>query len=179
VPGQELVVPANALVLLIGASASGKSTWATRWFEPTQVVSSDRCRAMVADDESNQGVNPQAFAVFYEIIARRLELGRLTVADSTALTEFPRRRLRELAERAGVPVVAVVVCAGLRQLVRNNHGRARQVPAEVLERHARQVRELVDSGVLGREGFWAVYRLRFPDLPPPRVGPPVGGPVRR
>lgn len=170
-----VTIPGNALVLLIGASGSGKSSWARRWFLPTQVVSSDRCRALVCDDEANQTVNVQAFAVFYEIICRRLELGRLTIADSTALTAFPRHRLRELAARIAVPAVAVVICTPLDTLLRNNLARRRRVPEDVLARHAAQLRELVLSGVLEQEGYHAVHYLRFPHLPAPQLGPPVPG----
>ena len=46
-----LTIPDFALVLLVGASGSGKSTFAARHFRPTEVLSSDRCRGMVADDE--------------------------------------------------------------------------------------------------------------------------------
>jgi predicted kinase len=42
-----VVVPARGLVLLIGASGSGKSTFARRHFAPTQILSSDAFRAMV------------------------------------------------------------------------------------------------------------------------------------
>jgi protein phosphatase len=167
------VIPANALVLLIGASASGKSSWARRWFLPTQVVSSDRCRALVCDDEANQSVNREAFAVFYEIVGRRLELGRLTVADSTALGAFSRARLRELAANAGAPAVAVVVCTRLANLRRNNGRRGRRVPDDVLERHAVQLRELVASGELEREGYAGIHYLHFPALHPPRIVAPT------
>jgi predicted kinase len=166
-------IPANALVILIGASASGKSFWARSCFRATEVVSSDECRALVADDEADQTVNPQAFAVFHAIIRGRLELGRLAVADSTALAFHARRGLRELAARCGAPVIAVVACTRLRDLLRNNQRRERRVPAEVLERHAVQLRQLVESGELEREGYDAVYYLRFPDLPRPTLLPPA------
>jgi predicted kinase len=168
-----VVIPRNALVLLIGASASGKSSWTGRWFLPTQIVSSDRCRALVSDDEANQRVNTQAFAVFYEIISRRLELGCLTVADSTALTTYPRERLRSLASHFGAPAVAVVICTPLEALLRNNQSRRRRVPEEVLARHDAQLRELVFGGVLEREGYHAVHYLRFPHLPRPRFTAPM------
>ena len=47
------------LVLLIGASGSGKSTFARKHFKPTEVVSSDVCRGIVSDDENDQAVTPQ------------------------------------------------------------------------------------------------------------------------
>ena len=56
-----LHLPKLSLVLLVGPSGSGKSTFAKRHFLPTEIVSSDHCRAMVCDDEGDQSVTPQAF----------------------------------------------------------------------------------------------------------------------
>ena len=68
----KLTIPKLSLVTLVGPSGSGKSTFARKHFLPTDVLSSDACRAMVSDDEKNQAV-----------AAQRLALGRLTVVDAT------------------------------------------------------------------------------------------------
>ena len=81
--GNEIQVPELGLILLCGASGSGKSTFAQSHFAQTEVVSSDQCRALVADDESDQSVTAQAFALLHEIVDKRLEVGRLTVVDAT------------------------------------------------------------------------------------------------
>ena len=47
----KLTLPELSLVVLVGASSSGKSTFARKHFKPTEVVSADACRALVADDE--------------------------------------------------------------------------------------------------------------------------------
>lgn len=167
-----IVLPADALVMLVGPSGSGKSWWAQTHFRDTCVVSSDRCRALVADDETDQSVNPQAFRVFHEIIRQRLALGRLTVADSTALSPFARARLRETAAQAGRPVHVVAVCTPPALLLRNNRQRERRVPEEVLERHAREFAALLDAGILETEGYDAVHYLRFPPTAVPRLVPP-------
>lgn len=49
-------IPEFALVLLVGASGMGKSTFAAAHFLPTEVISSDRARAWVADGEGDQTV---------------------------------------------------------------------------------------------------------------------------
>jgi predicted kinase len=157
-----LALAPDSLVVLVGASGSGKSWWAHGFFRDTQVVSSDRCRALVSDDEENQGVNREAFAVFYAIIRQRLALGRLTVADSTGLQEFARRRLLHLARGSGRPAHLVVFEAPLEVLLRQNAGRSRRVPEEVLTRHAEQLRALLEGGALEAEGFDAVHRLAHP-----------------
>jgi protein phosphatase len=49
----ELTIPELSLVVLIGASGAGKSTFAARHFTPTEVVSSDFCRGLVSDDAND------------------------------------------------------------------------------------------------------------------------------
>ncbi len=176
VPGEPyaLPLPANALVMLVGASGSGKSWWARRCFRETEVVSSDRCRALVSDDESDQTVNREAFAVFYEILHQRLKLGWLTVADSTALSAFVRERIRSIAARHGTPVHAVVVHTPLEVLRENNRARPRRVPEHILELHARRFQFLLEECALEKEGYAALHHIPFGSLPrlrPERLPP--------
>lgn len=103
-----LTVPEPCLVILCGPAGSGKSTFAVRNFPETSVVSSDRCRAMIADDEASLRASRDAFGLFHEIIELRLRHRRLTVADSTALHPEARRTLRAIARRSGVPVTVVI-----------------------------------------------------------------------
>ena len=55
----QIEIPNLSLVVLIGPSGSGKSTFARRHFLPTEILSSDACRAMVSDDENDQAVTNQ------------------------------------------------------------------------------------------------------------------------
>src|SRR5689334_16646997 len=82
----EIVLPAEALVVLAGPSGCGKTTFAAQHFGETQVVSSDRLRAWLTDDENDQSVSGMAFQVLYDLVGKRLGLRRLTVVDSTALS---------------------------------------------------------------------------------------------
>ena len=75
----ELKLPEFALVLLVGPSGTGKSTFARRHFQPTEVVSSDHCRALVCDDENDQSVSADAFEILHLIAAKRLKAGRKKV----------------------------------------------------------------------------------------------------
>lgn len=172
----------DALVILVGASGSGKSFWAHGFFRDTQVVSSDRCRALVSDDEENQRVSREAFAVFYSILRQRLALGRLTVADSTGLQEFSRLRMRDMARQHGRPVHLVAFAAPVDVLLRQNARRTRRVPEEVLTRHAEQMQRLRETGALLHEGYDAVHVLEHPYgpearpvivRPPPAAAPPA------
>ncbi len=103
-----LTVPELSLVLLIGPSGCGKSTFAARHFLPTEVISSDRCRALVSDEEADQTATPDAFAVLHLIVARRLARGKLAVVDATNVQERARKPLIDLARRYHVIAVAIV-----------------------------------------------------------------------
>jgi protein phosphatase len=96
-----ITIPRRTLLVLCGPAGSGKSTFATQRFAETTIVSSDRCRAMICDDENNQNVNRDTFELFHLIIRKRLTLGRFTVADSTALQPDARRKLRDLSRHFG------------------------------------------------------------------------------
>ena len=105
----KLSIPKLSLVVLIGPSGSGKSTFARKHFLPTEVLSSDACRAMVSDEENNQAVTNDAFAVLHFIAAKRLTLGRLTVIDATNVQPEARRPLVELARQYHCLPVAIVL----------------------------------------------------------------------
>src|SRR5215467_1799467 len=108
-PGiMRITIPNLSLVALIGPSGSGKSTFARKHFLPTEVLSSDACRAMVSDVESNQAVTKEAFEVLHFVAAKRLALGRLTVIDATNVQREARQPLVTLAKQYHCLPVAIV-----------------------------------------------------------------------
>src|SRR4051812_33051923 len=92
-------IPEFALVLLVGASGTGKSTFAAKHFLPTEIVSSDRARGWVADDETDQSVTADAFELVHAIVERRLKHRRLTVIDATNVQPEARKGLIALARK--------------------------------------------------------------------------------
>ncbi len=126
--------PAVALVLLVGPAGSGKSTFADRHFQPTEVLSSDRCRAMVSDDETRQDINEDAFGLLHYWLNLRLKNRRFTVVDSTALKPASRERLLAIAAQHRVPVYALALDVPLEECVRRDSARERQVGRKVIER---------------------------------------------
>src|SRR5207237_4605797 len=104
-----LTIPELSLVVLIGPSGAGKSTFARRHFKPTEVLSSDFCRALVRDDETDQDATADAFAVLHFIAARRLAAGRLTVVDATNVQPEARKPLVHLARQYHSLPVAIVL----------------------------------------------------------------------
>jgi len=153
-----LRIPDPCLVLLLGASGAGKSTFARRHFKATEVVSSDHCRALVSDDENDQSASRDAFELLRLIVGKRLARGKLTVVDATNVQASARRSLRSIAARHGVPLAAIVLNLPETMCVAHNHQRpARLVPVAVIRR---QIRDLVASlPKLAAERFEPIHVL--------------------
>ena len=149
----------GALVVLIGPSGSGKSTFAQKHFKPAQIVSSDACRAMVADDEADQAATTAAFAVLHCIVEQRLHAGRLTVVDATNVQAKARRPLLELAARYHRPCAAILFELPPQVCKERNRQRVDRVVGDfVVDRQYAQAP--VSEGVLSHEGFDPVIVLR-------------------
>src|SRR6478672_12033638 len=104
-----LSIPKLSLVVLIGASGAGKSTFARKHFLPSEVLSSDYCRGLVSDNENDQAATNDAFEVLHYIAGKRLARGRLTVVDATNVQPEARAPLVALARKYHCLPVAVVL----------------------------------------------------------------------
>lgn len=158
--GRVLPVTDLSLVVLIGASGSGKSTFARRHFKPTEVISSDFCRGLVADDENDQSASGDAFDVLHYIAGKRLAAGRRTVVDATSVQQDSRRQLIELARKYDVLPIAIVLDTPEEVCAERNAARTDRagMPRRVIQRHIRELRRSLRS--LEREGFRKVHVLR-------------------
>lgn len=151
-------VPALSLVVLVGVSGSGKSTFARKHFLGTEVISSDFCRGLVSDDENDQAATKDAFAVLHFIAAKRLAAGRLTVIDATNVQPEARKELIALAREHDVLPVAIVLDPPEQVCVQRNELRPdRQFGKHVIVRQKSQLRRGLKS--LKREGFRAIHVL--------------------
>jgi ABC-type glutathione transport system ATPase component len=65
----KITIPELSLVVLIGASGAGKSSFARRHFLPTETISSDFCRGLVSDDENSLEATNDAFDVLHYVAA--------------------------------------------------------------------------------------------------------------
>ena len=157
-----IVIPTNSLVVMIGVSGSGKSTFAKQHFAATQIVSSDFCRALICDDENDQSVNQAAFELLHWLVAKRLALGKFTVVDATNVKAASRQPLLELAKSYNIPAIAIVLNFALEFCLQQNLQRThRVVPAEII---AEQFQELQTSiPMLADEGFQLVHVLSSPN----------------
>jgi polynucleotide kinase-phosphatase len=155
----ELAIPDMALVVLVGASGSGKSTFAARHFAPTQVLSSDFCRGLVANDENDQSATSDAFDVLHYVAGKRLAAGRLTVVDATNVQRDARAPFVALAREHNVLPVAIVLDTPESECVRRNADRPdRDFGAHVVHRQCAELRRSLRF--LAKEGFRRVHVLR-------------------
>src|SRR3954470_22118947 len=154
----KIAIPNLSLVVLIGPSGSGKSTFARKHFLPTEVLSSDACRGMVSDDENNQAVTNEAFALLHYIAAQRLGVGRLTVIDATNVQPEARKPLVELARQYHCLPVAIVLNLPERTCHERNGTRGdRDFGPHVIRNQKSQLRRSLRG--LRREGFRYLYVL--------------------
>src|SRR3712207_5465520 len=136
-----ITIPELSLVVLVGASGAGKSTFARRHFKPTEVLSSDFCRGLVADDENDQSATGDAFAILHFIAGRRLAAGRLTVVDATNVQKDARKPLLALARQYHLPPVAIVLDLPEALCHARNAGRPdRDFGPHVVRRQRRELR---------------------------------------
>lgn len=155
----EISIPKTALVLLVGASGSGKSSFAKKHFAQYETVSSDACRGIVSNDENNQAASNDAFELFYYIISMRLKKGLLTVADATNIQPDARKKLISIARSFHVLPVAIVfdmpqeLCE-----TRNQQRTDRNVPPHVIRRQLQDLKRSLKS--IKKEGFKKLYTFR-------------------
>lgn len=155
---RRLAIPDFSLVLMMGASGSGKSTFAARHFRPTEILSSDRCRGFVADDEGDQSATADAFDVLYYIAAKRLATRRLTVIDATNLRAEDRKHAVDLARRYhALPVIFALDVPEAACVERNRARPDRNFGAHVVRNHVQLFRRSLRG--LQREGFRIVHVL--------------------
>ena len=158
----KITLPELSLVVLIGASGSGKSTFARQHFKATEVLSSDFCRGLVSDDENDQGSTKDAFEVLHFVAGKRLAAGKLTVVDATNVQIEARKPLLALARAYHVFPVAIVFNLPERLCQERNQGRPdRDFGPHVVRQHTMHLRRSLHG--LEREGFRHVFVLASPE----------------
>ncbi|HZH35587.1 MAG TPA: polynucleotide kinase-phosphatase, partial [Pyrinomonadaceae bacterium] len=154
----KLKFPELSLVVLIGATSSGKSTFARKHFKPTEILSSDFCRGILADDENDQSVTSEAFELLHYIAAKRIKSGRLTVIDATNVQRESRQPFVRLAREFHVLPVAIVINPPEKVLIERHGERTdRDFGAHVIRKQMQNLRRSVRG--LQKEGFRHVFTL--------------------
>jgi predicted kinase len=160
VPPIEL--PRSGLVVLIGPSSSGKSTWAARHARPTEILSSDTFRALVSDDANDQDATLDAFDVLHLVAARRMAHRRLSIVDATNVEGWARTQLLDLARVHDARTMAIVFDVALEVCLARNAVRGdRRLPEAALRRQWTRMRRSIPQ--LGTEGWEGVRILAGAD----------------
>lgn len=155
----EIKVPELSLVVLIGVSGSGKSSFAKKHFKRTEILSSDECRALVSDDENNQSATNDAFDVLYYIAGKRLKNGLLTVIDATNVQKESRKGLIELGRTYHCLPIAIVLDLPEKVCEERNQSRPdRNFGGHVIRQQHQQLRKSIRG--LKDEGFRQIYILK-------------------
>ncbi|MEO6848153.1 MAG: polynucleotide kinase-phosphatase [Chthoniobacterales bacterium] len=152
-------IPDLSLVVMVGVSGSGKSTFAKTHFKSSEVLSSDACRAMVSDNENDQTVTKEAFEVLHYIAEKRLAAGRLTVIDATNVQKEARKPLVELARRHHcIPVALVFDLPERVAHDRNQQREDRDFGPHVIRKQSQDLHRSLRN--LEREGFRHIHVFR-------------------
>jgi alkanesulfonate monooxygenase SsuD/methylene tetrahydromethanopterin reductase-like flavin-dependent oxidoreductase (luciferase family)/predicted kinase len=172
-------IPDPALVVLVGASGSGKSTWAAEHYRDSEVVSSDALRAVVGSGTADLDASEDAFRLLDQIVDGRVRRGLTVVVDTLGLDPIRRNAWASLARQAGLATVAVVFDTPTAVCRSRNAARDRPVPANVLSTQLQRMREV--RAELEAEG-WDVGVVSAEEPAPvsaPTAAPPApteGGP---
>lgn len=145
-----------SLVIVIGVPGSGKSTLAHKYFPPEAIVSSDRCRELLVYGEAPitatkdeyqhlQKVSQGAFYLFHSWIAARLTHGKLAVADATNLQEKARKPLEDMAQKANVPIVYIILDVPKQVCLERDALRKYPVGPEVIERYYTRLQQALQQ----------------------------------
>ncbi|MFM2268767.1 MAG: hypothetical protein RL757_2208, partial [Bacteroidota bacterium] len=155
----QIKLPEFALVVLVGASGSGKSSFAKRMFRRTEIVASDECRALVSDSETDQDATKDAFELLYFLVSKRLKNGLLTVIDATNVQKEARKQLVQLArDYHCLPVTIVLDLPEHVCMERTARREDRNFGNHVIRNQTTQLKRSLRG--LKTEGFRQIYMLR-------------------
>jgi F420-dependent oxidoreductase-like protein len=163
----EVVLPAPCLVVLVGASGSGKSTWATTHFRAEQIVSSDALRAIVGESADDVSATDDAFALLDAIVGHRMRRRLTTVVDTLGLDPVRRAAWTTTARAHDVATVCVTFEASAAECRARNRTRTKRVPDRIIGGQVRAVRE--QRAALDREAFDIVLAPTVVRTAPRRV----------
>jgi len=154
----EIKIPELSLVVLIGISGSGKSSFTKKHFKETEILSSDKCRGIVSDDENNQAATDDAFELLHYIASKRLKNGLLTVVDATNVQPEARKPLVQLAKNYHCLPVAIVLDVPEKVCEERNEKRSdRNFGKHVIRQQRSQLRRSIKH--LKSEGFRHIFVL--------------------
>jgi predicted kinase len=164
VSDEELVrLPSGALVILVGAPGSGKSTFAAELVrqgkvDPAAVVSSDDIAVqMFGPTVDREAADPYIFGERDRRLIARLRAGLTSVVDATNVRVEARERLVAIARRFGVPVVVLRFERSDEVLIAQNSQRSKRLPVPEVRGYAALMTAHASAEQLRAERVWAVH----------------------
>jgi predicted kinase len=151
-------LPEPALVVLVGASGAGKSTWAAARYEPNEIISSDRLRAVVGHGEDDLDASADAFALMDLIVTARLGRRLTIVVDTIGFSGERRHNYLGTARRVGIPAIAVLFDTDPAVCRIRNKARARPIPHKDIESQLQRMPEVARQ--VATEGWHIVHTIR-------------------
>ena len=164
-----MAIPDPAVVVLVGPSAAGKSTWAAARYRRQEIVSSDELRGIVGSGENDIAASSDALRLLDQIVRARIGRGLATVVDTLGMDAVRRREQLALANAARLPAVVVVFDTDAAECRRRNRARDRPVPAAVLDAQLRRIRDV--PGEIAGEGWDIVVPVARGAARAPPVSP--------
>lgn len=148
-------VPHFSLVILIGPNSSGKSTFAERHFQNSEIVSLDYCRYLISDAPKETLATAKAYELMNEIIDKRLSMKKLTVVDAPNVLKHQRLELLNLANLHHALTVAIVLNLPKEVIIANNRSNDFPIDDNIINYQLHQLELSLPN--LKQEGFNSVY----------------------
>lgn len=126
----------NALIILCGPPASGKSTWGKKFATDNNVeyVSTDEIRAQIGSGEADQSVSAAAFGIAKRRVSTSLAEGKSVIIDATNVNPKSRKDWINMGRDAGAYIIAIAFEVPREELLRRDAERSRHVGPEIVDR---------------------------------------------
>ena len=131
------------LIMLIGISGCGKSTYANHL--KADVVSSDEIRRELFGDEDVQSDPSKVFSVAHKRVADKLSEGKDVIFDATNVTSFARNSILNFCKGIDCCKIAVLFMTEPKKAIEQQKNRSRQVPEEVIYRQYKSLLKDIDD----------------------------------
>ncbi|MCM3388149.1 polynucleotide kinase-phosphatase [Ureibacillus chungkukjangi] len=173
----EITLPYAGIVLLVGPSNSGKSSFLKQQINkgrilPSEVISSDDYRIRVGDVEfidwshrwkdvseslfdEYQRISQEAFSLMEATIEARCRLNKMSIVDATHLYADDRKRYIELGKKHHVPVMTLVLDVGQEELLERDKLRENPRGSKRIKQQYQTFKR--EKRFIKKEGYLASY----------------------